>query len=164
MKNLIIIANLFITVTFTQAQVKEHVKEHVKYTIMNQKGSFLDITGGSKDNGANVQLWNKNGSTAQQFTFVKAGGGWWYIKNVNSGKVLDIAGGKDSCLTNIQQYEANFSPAQKFRVVDAGYGYVHIKTWTQWLLNSETIHGKPGSNVFLFGGLEMAKWRIEEVK
>ena len=160
MKKIFLFAFLFAIVTITQAQVKEGVK----YQIINKSGRVLDINKGSKDDGANVQLWDNNKSTAQQFTFVNATGGYWYIKNVNSGKALDVKKGEDKRKTNIQQYQINLTIPQQFKIVDDKEGYVYIMTKGGNCLSSETIHGQKGSNVLLWSKNNVARWKIVEVK
>lgn len=160
MKKIFLFLFVFAIVTITQAQVKEGVK----YQIINRSGRVLDVNNGSKDNEANVQLWDNNKSTAQQFTFVDAANGYWYIKNVNSGKVIDIYKGKDERKTNIEQYQINLSNAQKFKIVDEEEGYVYIMTKEGNCLSSETIHGQKGSNVLLWSKNNVARWKIVEVE
>ncbi len=158
MKKVFLLAILLIVVTVTQAQVK--IQEGVKYTIQHRNGRVLEIPGGSTNNGANVDLWNNGKSTNQQFTFVTAGDGYWYIKNVKSGKALDIVKGNDKTRTNIQQFAANLSNNQKFKIVDAGSGWMYIVTKNGNYLSSETVHGDNGSNVFLWSKGHVAKWNI----
>lgn len=157
MKKVLIAAILLVAVT----------KLHAQVSIINSSGANLDIAGGNKEAGANVQLWKSNGTTAQTFTIIDAGNGYKYIKNVNSGKVLDISGGNDAKGTNIQQYELNKSVAQQFKIVAAEEaeevgGLVYIISKNGYYLSSDTFHGKPGSNVFLWEKNDMAKWRIHQ--
>lgn len=79
---------------------------------------MLDISGGSKDNGANVDIYASNGTNAQKFSIATGFDGYATITNVGSGKVLDIANGWTYPNTNVQQYESNESDAQKFRIVE----------------------------------------------
>ena len=135
------------------------IDTHAKYMIITKTGTALDVAGGSKNKGANIQLWDKNNSTAQQFEFINAGNGFYNIKNVNSGKVLDISGGNDRTGTNIKTWDPNYSDAQKFRLVKYGSSY-YIISPKGWYLSSETLHRKKGSNVFLWNKTEFALWRL----
>lgn len=63
----------------------------------------LDVAGGSKDNGANVQLYQSNATFAQRWTVTHDDGGYLTITNVKSGKVLDVSAGAVSPGTNVQQ-------------------------------------------------------------
>ncbi|MGI6108557.1 MAG: RICIN domain-containing protein [Eubacteriaceae bacterium] len=76
----------------------------------------MDVNAGSILPGANVQLYTKNGSSAQKFTLEYAGGDSYVIRNVNSGMVLDVAGASTRNGANINQYLANGTNAQKWQV------------------------------------------------
>ncbi|MFZ2755349.1 MAG: RICIN domain-containing protein, partial [Atopobiaceae bacterium] len=90
------------------------------YAIECSVGSrmVLDVAGGSKANGANVQSWSSNASNAQRWKVASAGGGWYSITSVVSGKSLDVAGAQGKAGTNVQQYSANGSAAQLWRFVE----------------------------------------------
>lgn len=77
----------------------------------------LDVNGGSKVNGGNVQSYVSNMTAAQQWDISHDELGYLIIKNFSSGKVLDIAGGSCTLGTNIQQYSSNGSRAQRWIAV-----------------------------------------------
>ena len=85
-----------------------------KISSYENKNSALDISGASKDDRANVQLWSYCNVLQQKFRITYDGNGYYSIKNVNSGKFLDVAGGVARNGTNVQQYEGNNSLAQKW--------------------------------------------------
>lgn len=64
----------------------------------------LDIAYWSKDAGANIQQWNKNGGAQQQWKIEPVGDAFCII-NVNSGKALEIADGSWENSENIQQWD-----------------------------------------------------------
>lgn len=74
----------------------------------------LDVSGGSKDNSANVQSNVSNMTKAQQWDITHDDSGYLIIRNVSSGRVLDVAGASCSLATNIQQYSFNGSLAQRW--------------------------------------------------
>ena len=82
----------------------------------------LDVNGGSKDNGGNVQSYTSNMTAAQQWDISHDELGYLIIKNVSSGKVLDIAGGSCTLGTNVQQYASNGSRAQRWIAVPSASG------------------------------------------
>ena len=98
------------------------------YKIGNAQNSnyVLDIASGSKNNGANVQLYLSNGTTAQSFTVSHDAQGYVTFTNVNSGKALDVSGGKVANYSNIQQYNSNGTKSQKWIVKKSGSGYTII--------------------------------------
>ena len=98
------------------------------YKIGNAQNSnyVLDITSGSKNNGANVQLYLSNGTTAQSFTVSHDAQGYVTFTNVNSGKALDVSGGKVANYSNIQQYNSNGTKSQKWIIKKSNSGYTII--------------------------------------
>ena len=62
------------------------------YEIITVKNNnkVLDITKGSKSTGANVQIYDWNGTAAQQFEIIKNQNGYYTIKNIGSGLYLGI--------------------------------------------------------------------------
>lgn len=86
---------------------------------INNTNLCWDVTNGSSDNGAEIQLYTRNGSKAQQFEIkmVKSVDAsyngtnythfFYSIKSVNSGKYVDMDGGSLSNATKIQQWEGN---------------------------------------------------------
>jgi beta-N-acetylglucosaminidase len=53
----------------------------------------VDVINGGSANGTKLQLYDKNGTTAQAFKFTKASGAYYRITNLNSAKALEVAGG-----------------------------------------------------------------------
>lgn len=110
------------------AQSNRNVLADGTYRICNSLNSnyVLDISGGSVNNNANVQLYSQNGSNAQAFKVTHDSNGYVTFTNVNSGKVIDVSGGKVANNRNIQQYESNGSRAQKWIVKKSNAGYTIV--------------------------------------
>ena len=83
----------------------------------------LDVSAASTSNGANVQLYSWNGTTAQQWMVSHDEKGYVTLTNVCSGKAADVNSGNASSGTNIWQYALNRSEAQKWIAVPDGNGY-----------------------------------------
>ncbi len=85
------------------------------------QGKCLDVEGGSSANGASVQLWPCNGSSAQNWR-ITADGSQLELRNASgpgtnlAAKCLDVAGGKTDDRTAIQLYTCNGTPAQKWEM------------------------------------------------
>ena len=94
------------------------------YEISNAGSNrVLDVSGGSCDNGANVQQYSQNGTPAQRWRIEKFNGHYLLV-NVASGKALDVSGGNGANGTNVQQYVLNHTNAQLWDFVarqDGGY-------------------------------------------
>ena len=100
------------------AEAKAHVSDLAdgEYLVSLSKNcSFvLDVTGGSKGNSANIQLYRSNMSNAQRWVVSHDDKGYVTFTNVGSHKVIDVAGGNASAGTNIAQYASNGTYAQKW--------------------------------------------------
>ncbi|WP_296056002.1 RICIN domain-containing protein [uncultured Holdemanella sp.] len=98
------------------------------YKVVNAQNSnyVLDIASGSKNNGANVQLYLSNGTTAQSYKVSHDAQGYVTFINVNSGRALDVSGGKAANYSNVQQYNSNGTKSQKWIVKKSNAGYTII--------------------------------------
>ena len=100
------------------------------YTLLNlHAGLCLDVANGDAANGTNLQLWECNGSGAQQFVFEPASSGYYLVRNVLTGKCLDIWEFSTAAGANIAQYDCHGAENQQFAVEDvAGGGVVRISS------------------------------------
>lgn len=73
----------------------------------------MDVSGASRSNYGNVQIWAGNGTNAQKWKVTHDSNGYVTLTSVNSGKVLDVNGGVSANGTNVQQYDSNGTYAQK---------------------------------------------------
>ncbi len=103
------------------------VKEDAEYAIGSlSERQVLDISGGSANSGANLQVYASNATPAQRWTFTYDKNGYVTITNVGSRKVLDVSGGSKKAGANVQQYASNGTWAQKWILVNCGDGSVKI--------------------------------------
>lgn len=93
-----------------------------------KRSMVLDVAAGSKNSGANVQLYSSNGTNAQRWKVSHDAKGYVTLTNVGSGKVLDVAGGSTSNGTNIQQYISNGTWAQKWIAVKNADGSITLRS------------------------------------
>lgn len=107
---------------FLKSADKIEIKDGV-YTILSKLDDkkALDISGGSMNSGANLQLYNQNGTDAQKFIVTKMGSAY-RITSLNSGMTLDIAGGSKKSGTNVRQYFNNNTAAQRWFLRNTGDG------------------------------------------
>lgn len=115
------------------------------YTIRNAyKTQYaVDIAAADMNNGGNVQIYTHNGTNAQKFQFIPASNGYYYIRNVNSGKVVDVTGGGLVNSVNIQQYSLNYTYAQQWKIQENG-----DKTYTFINRGSGKAFDVPAGNFF----------------
>lgn len=105
------------------------VKGDGSYIIVagNESGNMVvDIASASPSNGANVQLWENNGSSAQKFYFKYDGNRYYTIYSLSSGKVLDADKGNLIPGANVHQWDANGGLQQKWVLRDAGDGAYYL--------------------------------------
>ena len=89
------------------------------YTIgLNSESSqVLDVAAGSKDSGANVQIYKTNGTYAQAFQILPQGNGLYKIKNVNSGKYLATASGTGYTGNIVQKTASSGDASQVWHIL-----------------------------------------------
>ena len=86
--------------------------------------SVLDVAGGSAASGANVQLYQYNGTKAQRWRIsLDKKSGLYTIASLVSGKVLDVSGASTRAGANVQVYQPNGTAAQRWRLVADGSGW-----------------------------------------
>lgn len=88
----------------------------------------IDVYGGSAENGANIQIWNANGSNAQKFYISSTADGNYVIENVVSLKALDCTDEQNSDGTNIQQWEYHDVATQQWNLTQGSDGYYTISS------------------------------------
>ncbi|MDE6435186.1 MAG: RICIN domain-containing protein [Lachnospiraceae bacterium] len=123
---------------------------NAKYVIASGiNGSYVwDIEGGSTWDSANLQLYLRNDTGAQVFSFELQPDGYYMIKNVNSGKVVDCAGAGTKNGTNLQQFSNNRSDAQRWQIIPCGGGYFYLKCKANGLM-ADCTNGQASNNVNL---------------
>ncbi|MGL1936821.1 MAG: RICIN domain-containing protein [Fibrobacterales bacterium] len=74
-----------------------------KIGIYRAQSGCMDVQGASTENGANIQMYECNGTDAQTFSITKNQDGETYsVRNVGSNKLLDVENWGNG--TNVQQY------------------------------------------------------------
>ena len=112
----------------------------------------LDVPGASRDDGANVQLWDANRSDAQKWRVSYDSQGLATITNVASGKVLDAQWGSSRPGTNVDQWSSNGTRAQKWRITSGDQGRVKIASALDpaIVLDVAAANASAGANVALW--------------
>ena len=111
----------------------------------------LDIYGGYKDNGTNLQLWHRNNTAAQNFEVTYIGNGYYTIINQNSGKAIDAQNGNTAPGTNVWQYTVNNTDAQIWKIVPAeDNNYYIINKGSDLYLDVNLAIAADGTNVKLY--------------
>lgn len=127
---------------------------------------MMDLYGASKENGANVQLYQFNHTDAQLWNISKNSDGTYTIKNVSSGKVLDITGAAMQNGTNVQQYKSNGTKAQRWTFSKSGSSFViHSAVDSKFVLDVYGGNAKNEANVQIYRANDSSaqKWWLTPV-
>lgn len=115
------------------------------------RSRVLDVANGSQRNGANVQLWTKNGTKAQDWVVSHDKKGYVTLTNTGSGKALDVSEGKAFDGANVQQRETDGTWAQKWIAVRTGSSYKLVSALDLALvLDVRYAFDSDGTNVWLY--------------
>ena len=122
----------------------------------------MDVSGASRSNYGNVQIWAGNGTNAQKWKVTHDSNGYVTLTSVNSGKVLDVNGGISASGTNVQQYDSNGTYAQKWIAVknsDGSYTFQSALAENK-VLDVSGASTSNGANVQLYAanGTNAQKW------
>lgn len=122
----------------------------------------MDVSGASRSNYGNVQIWAGNGTNAQKWKVTHDSNGYVTLTSVNSGKVLDVNGGVSTNGTNVQQYDSNGTYAQKWIAVknsDGSYTFQSALAENK-VLDVSGASTSNGANVQLYAanGTNAQKW------
>ena len=122
----------------------------------------MDVSGASRSNYGNVQIWAGNGTNAQKWKVTHDSNGYATLTSVNSGKVLDVNGGVSASGTNVQQYDSNGTYAQKWIAVknsDGSYTFQSALA-ENIVLDVSGASTSNGANVQLYtaNGTNAQKW------
>lgn len=122
----------------------------------------LDVSGASRSNCANVQLYQSNGTGAQRWIVSHDGQGYVTLRNASSGKVLDIVGASTANGANVQQYDSNGTWAQKWIAVSNGDGTVTLHSALKYglVLDVSGASTANGANVQVYAsnGTGAQRW------
>ena len=102
------------------------------YIVSNSNKNYvLDVTAANANNGANVQLYERNNSKAQQWKLERNGGGTYTVVSRLSSKdkklVLDVSGASTDNGANVQIYQYNNTKSQKWNIGRSQYLVANVK-------------------------------------
>lgn len=145
---------------------KVNIKEGT-YILESKLGTnmVMDVDKNSTKSGANIQLYEYNGSSGQQFT-IKKSGSYYTITPKCSGLKVDVQGGSTKSGANVQQYKSNNTDSQKWQFYDAGNGYYYIRC----KIGDKALDVKGGKSVngtniqmYNLNQTDSQKWRLIKV-
>lgn len=108
----------------------------------------LDITGASRDNCANLELWIDNGGNNQKFAIKKIDDKYYTITNVNSEKSIDVVRALKENGTNVEQFKHNNGDNQKWIIKNVKNDlYTIISKCNNLNINVDGYNCKNGINI-----------------
>ena len=126
------------------------------YYLVNSNGLYMDVYGGSSDNGTNVQGWKGNGSIAQKWKFLPttqqavANGNYRIASAMDLSRGVDVSGAGTANGTNVQMWQYTNVPQQQFSFTYEGNGYYTIRA----------LHS--GKALDLYGGYSAAGTNVQQ--
>ena len=127
----------------------------------------LDISGGSKADFANVQIWEDSDVKQQKFHIKYIGNGFYTIRAVHSKKSVDVYAASQELGTNVNQYTYNGGNAQQWIIKDAGNGCYNIISKCNYLyLDIYAGATSNGTNVQMYeaNGSNAQKFKFEKTE
>ncbi len=112
----------------TNVQIWEHNSQDFElsptgngyYSIKRRDNMVLDVANGTAKAGTNVQLYEWNGSNAQQWKILKNDdGSFQIVSKLNENLALDVYGASFKNGVNVQLWDKNNTPAQKWKLIPA---------------------------------------------
>lgn len=148
------------------SQYKDTLKDGKYYIASSLNTSYvLDVSDGSTNNGANVQLYSKNGTDAQGWIVTHDQKGYVTFTCVKSGKVLDVKDALGRNYQNVQQYQSNYSWAQKWILMKEGNTFkIASAVNTDYVLDLSDGKVSSGKNIQIFSSnnSKAQRWVISE--
>ena len=106
---------------------------------------YVDVAGGSRDNGANIAVWSNTNSDAQYWRVNRQANGLYTLQNTRSGKYLDVSGANPYAGANIETWQGTGACAQKWAIVNNGDGYSLLSSCSGMAL--DVLNGKINNGV-----------------
>ena len=119
---------------------------HIASYLDNSK--ILDVTGESKENGTNIELWQNKEGDNQNFKIIYQGNGYYKIIAMHSSKAIGVVGAGNSAPVNVNQYDIQDTLKQEWIIKECGNGYYNIVSRCNGLyLESSNASTQNGANI-----------------
>lgn len=130
--------------------------------------TMLDISGCSPENGANAQLWKRNGSGAGRFRLTyDSRFGTYKIVCSRTGLALDVKSANFSSGANVQQFSRNGTAAQRWVIEAREDGAYAIDSAgnPSLALNAKWVSTSDDTNVRIFtaSGASAQGWKLVSI-
>lgn len=139
---------------------------YVIKTILDNKYG-LDVSCVSKNNGANIQLFEYVKEDQQRFQIKYIGDGYYTITALHSGKALQVENSSKASPNNVIQNEIKDTDAQKWSIKDDGKGNYNIVSKVNGLyltVSSKKAENKVNIVVDKANSQDTQKFKLEKVE
>lgn len=141
------------------------------YEIVSSKNNnkVFDIVGGSISNGAYVQIYDWNGSVAQQFEIIKNQNGYYTIKNVKSNLYVGVTTNWNQMKSSrlVQGVNASSKGAQFIFTRNSDGSWIISSAWDRRyvfdLYGGSTNNSSP-IQIYTSNGTVAQSWKLLKVK
>lgn len=134
---------------FVPINIIDEDSYQIQSTINSRK--VLDVSGGSQENYANVQLWDYSRVPQQSFKFSALSNEEYNIIAEHSNKALDVQNGATNPGANVCQFEQNGTDNQKWIIQEAGNDTYYIISSANGLaLDAENAQANNGTNIQVY--------------
>jgi hypothetical protein len=127
----------------------------------------LDVSGGSIQQGANVQQHNPNETDAQRWVITKESDGFYKLTHRGTNQVLDVDNNSSQAGANVQQWTDLGTNAQRWKIELMSDGYFKLTHKnTSLCLDVVNNLAEPGTNVHQYtdNGNNAQRWKLDLVK
>ena len=170
---IIILLNILISnFVFANEKINTNKKVEIEeglyeiYTLVNDT-KVIDIDSASKNNKANVQIFERDNVQQQKFNVILNQDGTYTFVSSHSNKALDVQCGGKTPGTNVWQYEKNNSNAQKWILKSCGDGYYNIISKLNGLyldIQAGIGNNKQNIQVYTGNGTKAQKFKFLKVE
>lgn len=150
-----------------QRQTTDRPVENGMYKLVSgiNNGYVWDVHLASAEDGANLQLYEDNGSNAQKFDFVYVSDGYYTITNVNSKKAIGCFADELTDRVNLQQGSFAHADLQLWKLESRGDGYYSLICKGNGLAaNAESDMAENGTNLQAYGPNQAAAQEFRLVR
>ncbi len=118
--------NYSATRNFASSNSESIVPGNIYYIVNRNSGKALNVTNGGTGDNVNIDQTTFNGTAAQEWRVVDAGGGFFQLVAQCSGKCADVAWASLDNGGDILQFTANGGTNQHWTIANVGGGYWKI--------------------------------------
>ena len=151
-KILKIIIIIFILTISINVKAEDNISGTFNITSKLNNNKVIDLSGGTIRDSGNIQIYQSNGTNAQNWRITKESDGYYTISLAsNNNYVLDVSGGIFANSSNVQLYRRNNTIAQKWIIEKSENNYYTIYSYNRnYALDVSNASTANGSNIQIY--------------